>query len=102
LATIPYRHALDDYPLHRALASAMVERIDQLGESAHRLERQAQLALPARRALIGVEGASRSIERGMLRRHNHRTRPSVAAGDLLNLAVRRRRSYNVVRQLICV
>ena len=38
LATVPYRHALDDYPLRRALPASMVEALDQLRVGAHRLE----------------------------------------------------------------
>jgi hypothetical protein len=38
LATVPHRDALDNYSLHRPLASAMIEGLDQLRESAHRLE----------------------------------------------------------------
>src|SRR5262249_55128238 len=38
LATVPYRHALDDYPVRRAVLAAMVEALGQLRVSAHRLE----------------------------------------------------------------
>ena len=63
---------LDDDVLRNAFTATVVERVEEQGEGAHRLECQRLIERAARRRLIGMRCSAQRIERGMLGADEHR------------------------------